>query len=80
MQYFTIFQDNLHSVNIQDDQSWAFSEIVQKNSKITYTASRFSLLTSAKFAVNINRVTLQHNKEFIMFIFFIQGFYNDAYS
>ena len=62
MQYFTIFQDKLHSVNIQDDQSWAFSETVQKISKITHTASRFSLLMSAKFAVNINRVTLQHNK------------------
>ena len=46
MQYFTIFQDKLHSVNIQDDQSWAFSETVQKISKITYTASRFSLLTT----------------------------------
>ena len=78
MQYFTIFQDKLHSVNIQDDQSWAFSETVQKISKITYTASRFSLLTSAKFSVNIKRVTLQHNKEFIVFIFFIKWFYNDV--
>ena len=70
MQYFTIFQDKLHSVNIQDDQSLAFSETVQKISKINiYTASRFSLLTSAKFALNINRVILQHNKEFIKFIF-----------
>ena len=74
MQYFTIFQDKLHSVNIQDDQSLAFSETVQKISKITYTASRFSLLTSAKFAVNINRVTLQHNKEFAIFIFLFNGF------
>ena len=71
MQYFTIFQDKFHSVNIQDDQSWAFSETVQKISKITYTASRFSLLTSAKFSVNIKRVTLQHNKEFIVFIFYL---------
>ena len=71
MRYFTIFQDKLHSVNIQDDQSWAVNETVQKISKITYTASRFSLLTSAKFSVNIKRVTLQHNKEFIVFIFFI---------
>ena len=31
--------------------AWAFSETVKKISKITYTASRFSLLTSAKFAV-----------------------------
>ena len=67
----TVFQDKLHSVNIQDHQLWAFSDTVQKISKITYTASLFSLLTSAKFAVKINRVTLQRNKEFIMFIFFI---------
>ena len=50
-QYFTIFQDKLHSVNIQDDQSWTFCETVQKISKITYTANRFSLLTSAKLSV-----------------------------
>ena len=36
MQYFTIFEGKLHSVNIQDDQLWAFSETVQKISKITY--------------------------------------------
>ena len=71
LQYCTIFQDKLHSVNIQEDQPWTFRENVKTISKITYTASRFSLLTSAKFAVNINRVTLQHNKEFIIFIFFI---------
>ena len=51
MPYFTIFQDKLHSVNIQDDQSWAFSETNEKNYKIAYMASQFSLLTSAKFAV-----------------------------
>ena len=51
MHYFTIFQDRLHSVNIQDDQWWAFSETVQKISKITYRASRLSLSISAKFAV-----------------------------
>ena len=50
MQYFTIFQDKLHSVNIQDDQSWAFSKTVQNISKITYTVNRFSLLTSSKFS------------------------------
>ena len=50
MQYFTIFQDKLHSVNIQDDQSWAFSQTVQNISKITYTVNRFSLLTSSKFS------------------------------
>ena len=65
---------------IQDDQSWGFSETVQKISKITYTASWFSLLTSAEFAVNINRFTLQHNKELIKFFFlkFNLWFYNDV--
>ena len=75
MQYFTIFQDKLHSVNIQDDHSWAFSKTVQEISKITNTVSRFSLLTSSKFAVTINRVTLQHNKEFIMLFLFIYLFF-----
>ena len=72
MQYFTIFQDKLHSFNIQNGTklAWAFSKTVQNISKITYTASWFSLLTSAKFAVNIKRVTLQHNKEFIVFVYF----------
>ena len=53
MQYFTIFQDKLHSFNIQDHRGTRrllISETVQKISKITYTASRFELLTSAKFA------------------------------
>ena len=75
MQHFTTFQDKLHSFNIQNRTklAWAFSKTVQKISKITYTASRFSLLTSAKFSVNIKRVTLQH-KEFIVFIFLFNGF------
>ena len=33
---------------IQDDQSLAFSETVQKISKTPYTARRFSLLTSGR--------------------------------
>ena len=48
LQYFTVFQDKLPSANIQDDQSLAFSESVQNISKITYTARRFSLLTSGR--------------------------------
>ena len=73
MEYFTIFQDKLHSFNIQNRTklAWAFRKTVQKISKITYTASRFSFLTSAKFSVNIRRVTLQHNKEFIEFFFYL---------
>ena len=44
MQYFTVFQDKLHSFNTQDHRSTRgplISETVQKMSKITCTASRF---------------------------------------
>ena len=51
MQFFTIFHDKLHSVNIQDNQLWALNKTVQKISEITYTASRFSLMTTTKYAV-----------------------------
>ena len=81
MQYFysQFFKTNCtQPIYIQDDKSWAFTETVQNISKLTYTANRFSLLTSAKFAVravssvwvNINRIRLQHYKEFIMFFLF----------
>ena len=82
MQYFTIFQDKLHSVNIQDHQSWAFSKTIQKMSKITYTASRFSLLSSAKFAMQavvecLIELYFKHNKEFVYFLF--KGFWTMCY-
>ena len=87
MRYFTIFQEKSHLVNIKDDQPWAFSETVQKISKITHTASRFSFLECELSVwsgvwMNFNRVTLQHNNEFIIIIFFysrVNGFsYNDV--
>ena len=68
MQYFAIFQDKYSEPS---KHTWTFSKTVQKISKNPYTASRFSLLTSAKFSVNIKRVTLQHNKKFIVFIFYL---------
>ena len=69
---FHCFSKQLYSVNIQDDQSLAFSETVQKISKNTYTASRFSAFDKRLSVwINIDRVTLQHNNEFIMLIFFI---------
>ena len=72
---FHCFSKQLYSVNIQDDQSLAFSETVQKISKITYTASRFSAFDKRSSVwMNINRVTLQHNNEFIMLIFLFNGF------
>ena len=51
--------------------AWAFSKTIQKTSKIPHSASRFSLLTSAKVSVNIKRVALQHNKEFVVIIFYL---------
>ena len=65
--------------SFQDDRSTRgllASESVKKFPKSPVTASRFSLLTSAKFelrpvkCLHINRVTFQHNKEF-MFIFYL---------
>ena len=73
MQYFTIFQDKLHSFNIQNS-----TKLVQKISKITYTASRFSLLTSTKFSVNIKRVTRFNIIKNLLHLFFISWFYNDV--
>ena len=77
MKYFKIFQDKLRSFNFQNrtKHAWAFGKTVRKISKIFYTASWFSLLTSVKFSVDIKRVTLQHNKEVIVFFFlFSNGF------
>ena len=50
MQYFIILKYKLHSFNIQDDWNMRglLVKTLKKISKITYTASRFSLLTSAK--------------------------------
>ena len=78
LQYFTILQYKLHSFNIQDDRS--MSRLLAKSIKkfpVTYTASRFSLLQCemwSSVSMNINRVTLQHNKEVIMFIFYLMVF------
>ena len=53
-------------------KQWAFSENIKKNSKITYTASRFLLLTGAKFAVRAAMFE-EHNKEFIIFILYLMA-------
>ena len=42
-------------------------------SPYVYMASRFSLLQSELWSCLINRVTLQHNKEFIMVIFYLMA-------
>ena len=64
-------------------QNAVFHNFLRKIALIQYSepskhawalSNRFSLLTSAKFSVNIKRVTLQHHKEFIVFIFLFNGF------
>ena len=54
LQYFTIFaiQISLIKYSGRWKHAWAFSEIVKKIFKITYTASRLSLLTIAKWMNN----------------------------
>ena len=76
MPYFTILQYKLHSFNIQDDRSTRglLAKPLKKIPKITYTTGRFSLAQCELWSsvwMNINRVTLQHNKEFVMFIFYL---------
>ena len=72
MQYFTVFQDKLHSFNIQDEQSLAFRETVKKNvQNHIYDKPVLTFDKRSSVLMNINRVTLQHNNEFIMLIFFI---------
>ena len=77
MRYFTIFQDKLPSVNIQDDQSWALSETVQKfpKSPTRPAGSRFYSASCQCGRVfewaNRYRVTLQHNSELIIIIIII---------
>ena len=77
MQYFTILQNKLHSFNIQDDRSTRglLAKPLKKKKKQNHLYGQ-PVLTFAVRAVvecwtNINRVTLQHNKEFIMFIFYL---------
>ena len=67
---FHNFEIQIHSFNIQDDRNTRglFSETAKKISKITYTASR---LRAVECGMNINRVALQHNKEFVMFLFYL---------
>ena len=78
MQYFKILQYKLLSFSIQDDRSTRglLAKSLKKfpKSPFLYTASRFSLLQCEKWSsvwMNINRVKLQHNKEFIVFIFYL---------
>ena len=68
-QYFTILKYKLFSFNIQDDQSMhgLLAKLLKKFPKSPIRPVSCELWS---VWMNINRVyTLQHNKEFIMFIF-----------
>ena len=65
-------QTNLFLCSMQGNNG-LLAKTLKKKSKITYTASRFLLLTGAKFAVRAVMFD-EHNKEFIIFILFFNGF------
>ena len=54
--------------------AWAFSKTVKKISQIAYPVLTFVVRAVASFWMNINKVMLQHDKEFIMFIFYLIWF------
>ena len=53
---------NLLLCGMQGNNGLAFIESVQKISKITFPASQFSLLTSAKFTMRAARVGMNNNR------------------
>ena len=80
MQYFTIFQDKLHSFNIQDYRSTRgllISETVQKISKSPIRPAGSNFWQAPNLQRNFKRITLQRDKEFIECIFY-SWFYNDV--
>ena len=73
---FHNFEYKLHSFNIQDDRSTRglLANSLKKISKITYTASRFSLLQCELWRVfewTLKELSSNINKEFIMFIIYL---------
>ena len=71
MQYFTIFNKNCTYSIFWPGRSkheWAVSETAKNFSKSAIRPAGFDLWS---VWMNINRVTLQHNKEFIMFLFYL---------
>ena len=64
-------QTNLLLCGMQGNNG-LLAKTLKKNSKITYTASRFLLLTGAKFAVRAAMFE-EHNKEFIIFILYLMA-------
>ena len=75
VQYFAILQYKLHSFNIQNDRS-ARGLLARRLKNIQnhlygQPVLTFAVRAVSSFWMNINRVTLQHNKEFITFIFYL---------
>ena len=70
MQYFAIFQDKYSEPS---KHTWTFSKTVQKISKNPYTASRFSLLTSAKFSVSIKELHFNIIKNLLCLFVYVIG-------
>ena len=71
MQYFTILQYKLPSFNTQDDRSTRgiLTNPLKNFHMYGQPVLTFAVRAVASVWMNINRVKLQHNKEFIMFIF-----------
>ena len=84
MQYFTIFQDKLHSVNIQDDQSRALSETIQKfpKSPIRPAGSRFysaNCQCGRVFEWTLTELRFNIIANLLLFVLLFNGFsYNDV--
>ena len=77
IQYFTVFQEKLHSwsFNIQDDRSTRglLAKPLKKcpKSHIQPAGSHFCNASCSECLNEHTRVKLQHNKEIIMFIFYL---------
>ena len=73
MQYFTIFQDKLHSAfNIQDHRGTRrlLLELLKNFSKSTIRPAGCNFWQAPNLRRNFKRVTLQRDKEFIESIFY----------
>ena len=70
------WQSLLHSFNIQNrtKHAWAFSKTVQKISKITYTASRFSLWQAPNFQWTLKELRFNMIKNLLCLFFLLNGF------
>ena len=80
IQYFTILQDKFQSFNTQDDRRTPglLAKLFQKFPKWPIRPAGSHFWQAPNFQcellrvwININRVTLHNNKEYIMFIFYL---------